>query len=131
MILLYLLLAVLAVISVLLLICLVRACIHKKSVPQTPLVRRENPDAMRIAGKLSKMVQVNTVVLPGEDNPHQFDPMDRNLVTTIPQRVPKIPSDGLFGQQPAAKMGKRQFEQRGYSVHGSYGCSRCRRRMEA
>lgn len=74
MILLYLLLAVLAVISVLLLICLVRACIHKKSVPQTPLVRRENPDAMRIAGKLSKMVQVNTVVLPGEDNPHQFDP---------------------------------------------------------
>ena len=56
MILLYLLLAVLAVISVLLLICLVRACIHKKSVPQTPLVRRENPDAMRIAGKLSKMV---------------------------------------------------------------------------
>lgn len=51
MILLYLLLAVLAVISVLLLICLVRACIHKKSVPQTPLVRRENPDAMRIAGQ--------------------------------------------------------------------------------
>ena len=126
MILLYLLLAVLAVISVLLLICLVRACIHKKSVPQTPLVRRENPDAMRIAGKLSKMVQVNTVVLPGEDNPHQFDPM----IETLSQLFPS-PSDGLFGQQPAATLGKRQFEQRGYSVHGSYGCSRCRRRMEA
>ena len=86
MIFLYLLLAVIAVIAVLLLVCLVRACINRKSVPETPLVRKENPDAMRIAGKLSKMVQVNTVVLPGEDNPHQFDPM----IETLSQLFPNV-----------------------------------------
>ena len=64
--LLYVLLAVLAVAAVLLLICLIRACAMKKDIPVTPLVRKENPDAMRVAGKLSKMVQVNTVVLPGD-----------------------------------------------------------------
>ena len=84
MIVLYLLLAVLAVAVVLLLVCLVRACINKKAVPETPLVRRENPDAMRIAEKLSQMVQVNTVVLPGEDNPRQFDPMIETLARLFP-----------------------------------------------
>lgn len=37
-------------------------------------------------GKLSKMVQVNTVVLPGEDNPHQFDPM----IETLSQLFPNV-----------------------------------------
>ena len=105
MIFLYLLLAVIAVIAVLLLVCLVRACINRKSVPETPLVRKENPDAMRIAGKLSKMVQVNTVVLPGEDNPHQFDPMIETLSQLFPnvfekfQRAVLCPECKLHGHQ--------------------------------
>ena len=89
-ILLYLVLAVLAVAAVLLLVCLVRACTMKKDIPVTPLVRKENPDAMRVAGKLSKMVQVNTVVLPGEDNPHQFDPMIETLQELFPNVFSKF-----------------------------------------
>lgn len=79
-----LLYALLAVILILLLICLIRACVLRKKVPDTPLIRKENPDAMRIAQKLSKMVQVNTAVLPGEDNPQQFEPMIRTLSEQFP-----------------------------------------------
>ena len=82
--LLWALLAVAAAVLLLLVICLARAFIIKKNIPAAPLVRRENPDAIRIAQKLSQMVQVNTVVLPGEDNPRQFDPMIETLSRLFP-----------------------------------------------